>query len=103
MGMAIRIASEMSFVSDRTINFNRRNYILFRASVAQDRAALMKEVENSVMNVAVSHPQFIDVIVQVVGFWTPQFVSAFREPFDANHAFVLSLDLQTVQPRQQRR
>ena len=52
----------MSFVSDRATDFSRRNYILFRASVAQDRAALMKEVENSVMNVAVSHPQLIDVI-----------------------------------------
>ena len=103
MGMAIRIVSEMSLASDRTVDFSRRNYILFRASVAQDRAALMKEIENSVMNVAVPHPQFIDVIAQVVGFWTPQFMSAFGEPFDANHASVSSLDLQTVQPRQQRR
>ena len=55
------------------------------------------------MNVAVSHPQFMDVITQVVGFRTPQLMSAFREPFDANHALVLSLDMQAVQPRQQRR
>jgi hypothetical protein len=101
--MATRVLHEPRFVNDRTIDLSRRNYILLRASVAHDRAAFMKEVENSVMHVAVPHSEFMNVIAQVVCFWAPQFVAAFGEPFDANGTFVASLDIEVVHPRQQRR
>jgi hypothetical protein len=100
--MTTGIPNESTLVSDGTIDFRWRHHILLRASVAQDRAAFMKEVEDSVVNVPVSHPQLVDVIAQVVSLWAPQFVSAFGQPFDANSAFIPGLDLQTIHPRQQR-
>ncbi|ODS53514.1 MAG: hypothetical protein ABS36_12800 [Acidobacteria bacterium SCN 69-37] len=98
--MSLGVLNEPSSVTDRAIDLSRRNDVLLGTSVAQDRATFMEEIENPVMHVAMSHPQFIDVIAQIIRFWTSQFVSAFREPFDANGTLVASLDLESVHPRQ---
>src|ERR1700680_1450318 len=64
IGMLCRVLYETSSVCDRVINFRGGNDVLLRTSVAQDRSALMKEVQNSVMDAPVSHSQFVNVVAQ---------------------------------------
>jgi hypothetical protein len=45
------ILNELSFVANRTIDFSRGHYIFLRATVTQDRSALMEEIKDPVMHI----------------------------------------------------
>ena len=102
MGMSGRILYESSLVSNRTVNLRRRNDVLFGASVAQDRTSFMKEIEDPVVHISVTHTQLVNPVTQEIGFGPTQFVTELRQALDPNDAFVPNLVLKLVHPDQQR-
>lgn len=62
----------------------------------------VKEVENSIVNVLKSGPQFIDPIAEQVGFRPTEFVTEFRQPLNSDPAFVLCSRWKTIEPFQDR-
>ncbi|CAN5346561.1 hypothetical protein BH24GEM3_BH24GEM3_07690 [soil metagenome] len=74
--MLLGVHFESAQVANRTVDINSRHLILFGYQVAENRdSAAMKEVEDSVIDVAVPHAEFVDVIPQVIRFKPTQLVS----------------------------
>jgi hypothetical protein len=77
--MAVWILLVASFARECRIDCCGRDPVLLRQTVSQDcRGAPVEEVENSIIDVLQSDPQFIDTFMQKVRFWPAQFVPEFR-------------------------
>ena len=60
----------------------------------------MEEIENPIIDSSMADPEFIDIVPQIVSFWSPEFVAALLKPLDSGQTFRLSFGLQAHNPVQ---
>src|SRR6266487_3345844 len=65
------------------------------------RNASMKKVEHTIVDALPTYAEFIDILFQIIGGWTAEFVSLRFESFDLRTTFILHFRWELIQPLQQ--
>jgi len=93
-----------SLSRQRHLDGSRGNSVLFGQPVGKNRGdSVMKKIEDPIVDMVQTDPQFMNAIAQQVGFGPPQLVTKFGEPLDFDPALVLGLGWKAIEPFEHRR
>jgi len=62
----------------------------------------MKKVEQPEVDMPVSHPQLINTVPEIIGFWSSEFMTKNLKPFYPSRTSVLNFVWEFVKPFQDR-
>ena len=103
MGMSFGILLKFQLSLNGAFNVLRGNLAFFDYAMSQNSSgSFVKEVENPIIDSAMTDSEFIDIVTQIIGFRASELMTTLLEPLDSCQAFGLGFRFQAQDPVQDR-